>query len=66
MGGDIQLYGLVDHHGPKYDSYYKPNAALTAAKRSNFSHVNNSTSRVNELPSASKNVFVTTSFVLPT
>ena len=46
MRGDIELDGLIDDQRTDYDAYYKPNAALTAASRSSFSHVNNSTSRV--------------------
>ena len=46
MRSDIQFYSLVYDQRAGNNADYKPKAALTAAKRSNFSHVNNSTSRV--------------------
>ena len=56
---------IIDATAP-YCVAYKPNLAFTSSNRSSFSHVNNSTLRSNVLPSESKKVFVTTSFVRPT
>ena len=65
MRGDIEFDDLVNEHGAQHDAYDKPNLAFTSFSLFSFSHVNNSTSRVNVFPSASKNVLVTTSLVRP-